>query len=334
MSPYASTHVSPQGPGDSRPTALQIVKDEKMENQLKGKAIVITGVSSGLGIETVRALSVTGARFYLTARNLDKAMSALSGIFDADRMELIEMDQESLASVRAAAKKILDRTDQVNILIANAGVMAVPTLQLTKDGHEMQFGTNHLSHFLLFELLKPALLAAATPDFHSRVVVVASSAHLRNGINASDNYNFQKGGYEPFKAYSQSKTANVYMANEIERRYGDQGLHATSLHPGGILTPLARHLPAEAMEAINTDVDLLKTLKDPEQGAATTVWAAVGKDWEGKGGRYLENCAEASITPTPGKLNNGLSIGYATYAYDAEQANRLWVDSLKMVEMD
>lgn len=328
MSRYASAHENPQGPGDARPTALQIVKDEGAEGKLKGKVIVITGTSSGIGIETVRALSATGARLFLTARDLEKAKTALDGIFDASRMELVQMDQASLESVRTAAKRILDKTDKVNILVENAGIMAVPSLEFTKDGHELQFGTNHLSHFLLFELLKPALLKAVTPDLNSRVVVLASSGHHAGGINNSDNYNFEKGGYNPFVAYAQSKTANIYMANELERRYGSQGLHATSVHPGGILTALSRHMPDEQVQAVISSDTAKKMLKSAEQGAATTVWAAVGKQWENAGGKYLQDCEEAPFCKNPAAH---FGKGYVEHAYNPKGEARLWEDSLKLV---
>ncbi|KAH7236859.1 uncharacterized protein BKA55DRAFT_578665 [Fusarium redolens] len=328
MSRYSAAHENPQGPGDARPTALQIIKDEGVEGKLKGKVMVITGTSSGIGIETARALAKTGAKLFLTARNLDKAKKACEGFFDASRMEFIELDQTSFDSVRAAAKNILDKTDKINILIENAGVMAVPELEFTKDGHEMQFGVNYLAHFLFFELLKPALLAAVTPELNSRVVVLASSAHQHGGINDSDNYNYQKGGYGPWVAYGQSKTADIYLANEIDRRYGAQGLHATSVHPGGIMTELARHVPTEHLQALASSDTAKKMVKNPEQGAATTVWAAIGKQWENAGGRYLENCEEAppakQIVPHFGK-------GYAPHAYDPEREARLWQDALKIV---
>lgn len=328
MSRYAAAHANPQGPGDARPTALQIIKDEGMEGKLNGKVIVVTGTSSGIGIETVRALSTTGAKFFLTARNLSKAKTALEGVFDPERMELVEMDQCSLESVRTAASQILAKTDKINILINNAGVMAIQNLEFTKDGHEAQFGTNHLSHFLFFELLKPALLAGTTPEFNSRVVILSSTAHLFNSINDSDNYNYQKGGYTPWGAYAQSKTANVYMASELERRYGSQGLHATSVHPGGILTGLSQHIPDSELEAFKDDEKLMKQMKSPEQGAATTVWAAIGKEWEGKGGRYLEDCREAE----PSKDEKPpASSGYLEHTYDPERESRLWEDSLKLV---
>ncbi|RFU79560.1 alcohol dehydrogenase [Trichoderma arundinaceum] len=329
MSRYAEAHVSPQGPGDARPTALQIIKDEGVAGKLKGKVIVVTGVSSGLGVETVRALDTTGASFYLTARDLVKAKSALGDIFEPSRMKLVEMDQNSLKSVRAAAKTILADTDKINILINNAGIMATP-FQLTEDGHESQFGVNHLSHFLFFQLLKPALLAGSTPEFNSRVVNVSSAAHRFHGILASDNYNFQKGDYNKWASYGQSKTANIYMASEIERRYGARGLHGLSLHPGGIATGLMRYVPEEETKAMMAELgpEMLKKMKSPEQGAATQVWAAISKEWEGKGGKYLAEVAEAE----PGPNDNDMTVSTTTgHTYNAAEEARLWKDSLKIV---
>ena len=331
MSRYAAAHAEPQGPGDARPTALQIVKDEGMVGNLKVKTIVISGTSSGIGIETVRALAATGATLYLTARDIAKAKTVLAGILDPDRMELVEMDQGSLESVRTAAGTILEKTNRVNILINNAGIMAVPNLQLTRDGHELQFGTNHLSHFLFFQLLKPALLAAATAEFQSRVVIVASSAHRASGINASDNYDFQKGGYNPWVAYAQSKTANVYMANEIERRYGSARIHSTSLHPGSINTDLKKYIPLAQLEAAFADPVTAKLMKSPEQGAATTIWAAIGKEWEGKegkGGMYLSDCTTAQRGADDGNIS---SSSYVGHTYDAKSEKKLWDDSMNLV---
>jgi NAD(P)-dependent dehydrogenase (short-subunit alcohol dehydrogenase family) len=328
MSRYAAAHEDPQGPGDARPTALQIIKDEGVEGKLKDKVIVITGTSSGIGIETARALAETSAKLFLTARNLDKAKKACAEFFDASRMEFIELDLTSFDSVRTAAKSILEKTDKINILVENAGCMAVPELELTQDGHEMQFGVNFLAHFLFFELLKPALLAAVTPELNSRVVVLSSSAHQHGGINESDNYNFQKGGYDPWLSYGQSKTADAYLANEIDRRYGSQGLHATSVHPGGIMTELARYIPPEVLQSLASSDAAKKILKSPEQGAATTVWAAIGKQWENAGGKYLENCQEA---PPAKQIDPYFGKGYAPHVYDPEREARLWQDTLKIV---
>ncbi|RFU78616.1 alcohol dehydrogenase [Trichoderma arundinaceum] len=331
MSRYEEAHANPQGPGDARPTALQIVKDEGVVGKLNDKVIVITGTSSGIGIETARALAATGAKLFLTARDLGKAKTALASFWDPNRMELVQLDLGSFKSVRDAAAVILAKSNQVNILINNAGIMAVPDLQFTEDGCELQFGTNHLSHFLFFQLLKPALLAASSPGFQSRVVTLASSGHRAHGINETGNYNFENGGYSPWISYAQSKTANIYMANEIERRYGSRGLHATSVHPGGVDTNLKQYIPPAQLQAARSNPLVLKIAKSPEQGAATTVWAAIGAEWEGKGGKYLSNC---SVAPRGVDDGNMMSTDFVTHTYDAEKEARLWHDSIVMCGLD
>ncbi len=329
MGAYTAAHAKPQGAGDARPTALQIVRDEGVEGKLGGKVIVITGATSGIGLETARALSTTGATLFLTARNLKMAETALEGIVEAGRVLLVEMDNNSFASIRAAAATILKRSNnQVNILINNAGVMGIPDLKLTEDGQEVHFATNYLSEFLLFQLLKPALLASATPDSHSRVVNVSSSAHRAGSLPKSDNYNFEKGRYNSGLAYANSKLASNYLANEIDRRYGSAGLHATSLHPGGINTSISRHVGPEFVQHIMANESIAKILKSAEQGAATTVLAAIGKEWENKGGRYLEDCEEAKR----GKDDNDtFGVGYVSQTYDPKNEARLWKDSLRIV---
>ncbi|KAH6690376.1 WW domain-containing oxidoreductase [Plectosphaerella plurivora] len=328
MSRYAEAHASPQGPGDARPTALQIIKDEGAEGTLKGEVIVITGTSSGIGIETARALAATGATLFVTARDVAKAQAALVGIVvdPSAKMEIIQMDNASLASVRTAADAILAKTSKIHLLINNAGIMAIPDLRLTAEGHELQFGTNHLAHFLFFKLLEPALLAAASAERPSRVVNLASTGHNIQGLNESDNYDFQKGDYEATRAYGQSKTANIYMANEIERRFGSRHLHATSVHPGIIATNLAQHMSPDAWKGME---HIFPTMKSVEQGAATTVLAAVGKVWEHKGGKYIVNCALPE--PYTEGDNKFVALGYAPWAYDVDEAKRLWKDSLKLV---
>ena len=332
MSRYAAAHENPKGAGDARPTALQIIHDEGLEGKLAGKVIVITGATSGIGLETARALSATGATLLLTARTAERGETTLAGILEPGRVSVVVMDNSSFASVRAAASDILTKSNnKVNILINNAAVMGIEELKVTEDGHEIGFETNHLSHFLLFHLLKPALLASSTPNFQSRVVNVASSAHRACDLNASDNYSFEKGGYNHSLAYSNSKLANVYMANEIDRRYGSKGLHATSLHPGAIWTNLPRHLSSEFTDMIMANEGLVKIMKSAEQGAATTVIAAVGKEWEGKGGKYLDNCDVAKR----GKDDHDpFGDGYVRQTYDPENEARLWKDSLKIVGIE
>ncbi|KAL6246768.1 hypothetical protein RBB50_006075 [Rhinocladiella similis] len=318
------------GPGDARPTALQIIHDNKLENALTDKVILVTGTSSGLGIETVRALKVTGARIYGTARDLEKGRKALADVLEPGKVELLQLDTASFESVRACARDFLAKESKLNILINNAGIMALPERVLTKDRHEAQFQTNHLGHFLLFQLLKPTMLATSEPRFASRVVNVSSAGHRQSQIRFDDLTFDQPDSYAPFAAYGQSKTANIYMANEIERRYGAQGLHAWSLHPGAIHTGLATHLDFSALLAVP---EIQKSMKSPEQGAATTVLAAVDKELEGKGGKYLDNTA---ISPPidPARKHELAAPGYESWIYDEEAAKQLWTVSGQIVGVD
>ncbi|PYH29646.1 short-chain dehydrogenase [Aspergillus neoniger CBS 115656] len=310
-SKYAAAHQSPQGPGDARPTALQIIKDQNLEDKLSDKTILITGCSSGLGVETARALHITGATLYLTVRDVKKAEANLGDLAKSPRVHFLHLELNTL--------------DSLNILIENAGVMACPEGR-TIDGFETQIGSNHLAHFLLFYLLKPTLLASSTPEFNSRVVILSSAAHRISSVHL-DNLSLE-GEYEPWKAYGQSKTAGIWVANEIERQYGAQGLHAFSLHPGGINTDLQRHTSQEQQTAWSQDETLIKIFKSPQQGAATTVLAAVAKELEGQGGKYLEDCQISE----PYDPSNGLwGPGYASWAYDVDGERKFWKLSLELV---
>jgi len=202
--------------------------------------------------------------------------------------------------------------------------------QLTKDGHEYQFGVNHLAHFLLFKKVLPLLLKSSTPAFQSRVVSLSSMGHLQSGVDLSD-LHWQTRGYTPMKAYGQSKTANILFAREIERLYGSKGVHAWAVHPGGIKTELTRYITAADLvqwglinEKGEPAHESLK-FKSVEQGAATSVWAAVSKELEGKGGEYLE---DVHI----GKPHAGGRDGYAPHAYDDETARKLWEYSEQVVK--
>ena len=323
---YAQAHLptSLAGPGDSRPTALQIVQDNNLENALTDKVMLVTGTSSGIGVETVRALKATGAKIYATARDLEKGRKALANVLEAGKVELLRLDTASFASVRACAKGFLAKESQLNMLVNNAGIMALPERTLTQDGHEAQFQTNHLGHFLLFQLLKPTLLASATPAFASRVVNVSSIGHRTSSIRFDDLNFSEAGSYTPFGGYGQSKTANIYMANEIERRYGSRGLHAWSLHPGGIDTGLQLHVDFSALKAMP---EIQRGMHSVEQGAATTVLSAIDKELEGKGGKYLENTAVAH----PVQDAEFASLGHAEWAYDEDAAKKLWTVSNQIV---
>ena len=278
---------------------------------LSGRTILVTGVSAGLGVETARVLTSVGARVVGAARDLGKAKSALDGL----DVELVELDLADLESVRRAASELLELAPVLHVLVNNAGVMA-PPLSRTAQGFELQLGTNHLGHFLLTRLLEPALRAGAP----SRVVNVSSRGHLRAGVDFDDPH-WRTRPYDKWKAYGQSKTANVLFTVELERRWGPDGVHAFALHPGVIPTELSRHLTEEDFTSLSSGARPgggRLTLVDVPTGAATQVWAATSPDLEGRGGLYLEECAVAGPTPGDG------SAGYAPHAVDADAAARLW----------
>ncbi|KAJ4993630.1 WW domain-containing oxidoreductase [Stagonosporopsis vannaccii] len=340
MSRYEEAHkfVNLRGAGDARPTALQVIEDEGLTGKLSDKVFLITGVSSGIGTETLRALHTTGAHVYGTVRDVAKGQKVVDTILSENhpsggKISLIEMSLDSFASIRKGAADFLSKSNNtLHVLVTNAGIMATPYSKTT-DGFESQFGTNHLAHFLLFQLVKDALLSSATPGYPSRVVSVTSTGH-QFGPPLFDDYNFEKTPYDLWRAYGQSKTANIWLANSIESYYGSQNLHATSVHPGLILASnLGTHLPAE-QSAMFYEPEVQRTAKSAEQGAATQVWAAVGEEFKFKGGRYLSGVAEAPSTEEKAK-EEGMSYmgndGYHAHAYDTEGAERLWRDSLTLV---
>lgn len=326
MSRYAAAHIIPSGAGDARPTAQQIIDDDNLRAPaLQDKVIVMTGASAGIGIETARAFASTGARLFLGVRNLSKGAAACNDFLSPGRVELFQIDTSSLSSVRKATEELRTKTDKVNVLVNNAGVMACPETK-SVDGFELQFATNYLGHFLLYRLLEDKLLASSTPEFNSRVANVSSSGHHAGGVHF-DNFNLT-GEYQPWVAYGQSKTAMIYMTNQIERLYGAKGLHGLSLMPGGILTDLQVHVPEETKAGWRKDPATMNFMKSMTQGAATTVYAAVGKDWEGKGGKYLEDCGVAGPIPSPEARG---ARGVADHAYDEEKEVRLWSEASRLV---
>ncbi|KAI0868021.1 putative short-chain dehydrogenase [Hypoxylon argillaceum] len=329
--PYAKAHANPQGYGDARPTSIQIVEGEGLVNCMGGKVMLVTGSTSGIGVDTVRALHLTGADVYMQARDLKKAEAVRGDILGTSegkgKLEIIVMDLNSLESIREGVKDFLIKAPKLNVLVNNAGVRNTPETR-TVDGFETQFGVNHLAHFLLFQLLLPILLSSSTPSFNSRVINVTSGAHKGSRI-IFDNPNLE-GIYNPRMAYSQSKTANILMANSIERLYGDSGVHGLSVHPGCISTNLQKYdlrTQKEKDDYIRGNPALQKVLKSTSQGAATQVWAAVGKVWEGKGGLYLEECRKGHQCEEPDILNGG----YKAFVFDVEAEDKLWDMSCLMV---
>jgi NAD(P)-dependent dehydrogenase (short-subunit alcohol dehydrogenase family) len=326
IQPYATVHQNPHGESDARPTATQIITDENLINKLTDKTILVTGSSSGIGIETVRALHLTGAHIFMQVRDMSRGQEVLNEILSSSKgtgkLELLEMNLDSFASIRAGVEEFLSKSKKLNILVNNAGIRNPPEGR-TEDGFEIQFGTNHLGHFLLFQLLKDTLLSSSTPDFNSRVLNVSSGSHRRGPIHF-DNLNLE-GIYTPRLGYAQSKTANILMANEIERLYGKQGIHGLSISPGAIRSRAQRYDDPKELEAVLPKIKHI--LKDAGQGAATTVWGAVAKVLEGKGGLYLENCGEAGEA-VGDDVSSG---GYAAFAFDEKAERKLWEVCCEMV---
>jgi NAD(P)-dependent dehydrogenase (short-subunit alcohol dehydrogenase family) len=294
--------------------------DEVLDGlDLSDTHVLITGTSAGLGLETARSVAARGATVAGVVRDVDKARRALDEA-GATGVDLHEADLASLASVRSFTDEYVRDHDRIDVLIANAGIMACPQ-RATADGHELQFGTNHLGHFLLVNRLMPLLLAAAP----ARVVVLSSAGHNFSDVSLDDP-DFEHTEYDPWVAYGRSKTANVLFAVELDRRFRRGGVRATALHPGGILTELGRHLTEESLSAlIEARGDRVVEFKTVAQGAATTVWAGFVADVDEVGGRYCEDCAVAPVVDEP------TSPGVMRYALDRSTAAALWKRSEQMV---
>lgn len=299
--------------------------DEVLEGiDLTGKLALVTGGSSGLGVETARALASKGAQVVITARNVAKGEGVAQEIRTStgnDSIEVMELELGSFASIRAFAEKFLAKHDALDLLINNAGVMASP-FDKTEDGFELQFGTNHLGHFLLTGLLTPALVKAAP----SRVVNLSSRGHQMSPV-VFDDINFEHRDYHKWASYGQSKTANILHAVELERRLGQQGAQAYAVHPGAIMTELARHMDEEDWDLMRSRAESGGfTIKSIPAGAATSVYAATAPELEGRGGVYLEDCHVAEVNDDEATPN-----GVRSYAVDPEAAKQLWAVSEEMV---
>lgn len=290
---------------------------------LSGKLAIVTGGYSGLGLETTRALTKAGARVVVPARRPDTAWKALAGL---EGVELDELDLGDLESVRAFAERFLDSGRTVDLVIDNAGIMACPETRVG-PGWEAQFATNHLGHFALVNRLWPAIEPGG-----ARVVSVSSRAHHFSGMRWDDVH--WRTGYDKWQAYGQAKSANVLFAVHLDKLGADRGVRAFALHPGGILTPLQRHLPkAEMVERgwIDEQGNVLNPsgFKSPEQGAATQVWAATSPQLAGMGGVYLEDCDIAEPA-----VDGDESGGVRSWATDPEQAERLWTMSAELTSVN
>jgi NAD(P)-dependent dehydrogenase (short-subunit alcohol dehydrogenase family) len=298
---------------NARSTALEVVEGL----DLGGQRAIVTGGAGGLGLETARALAHAGAEVTLAVRDRmrgGEAAGALRASSGKRNVHVGVLDLADLASVRRFAADWGDAP--LNILINNAAIMACP-LTRTAQGWEAQFATNHIGHFALTTLLLPALLKG-TP---SRVVALSSSGHKISGVDFDD-IHFERRDYNKWKAYGQAKSANALMSLGLQLRHGGDGITANAVHPGGIMTGLQKFLPLEEMRALgwlkadDTPLDIFKT---PQQGAATSVWAATAPELNGRGGLYLEDCRQG----LPAEPTNRVS-GHSPHIMDVDSAQRLW----------
>jgi NAD(P)-dependent dehydrogenase (short-subunit alcohol dehydrogenase family) len=322
-----------QTPLGSGFTAASTTYDVLEGVDLHGKNAIVTGGYSGLGKETVRAFRAAGAEVVVPARDVARATEELA---DLDGVVVEEMDLLDPKSIDAFADRFLE--NPLHILVNSAGIMANP---LTRDarGYESQFATNHLGHFQLTTRLLPALRRAGG----ARVVAVSSRGH-RYGAVDFDDPNFERHEYAPYPAYGQSKTANVLFAVELDERERDNGIRAFAVHPGSIITHLARYANRETLreggfldENYEPIIDPARGLKTVEQGAATQVWCAVSPQLDGYGGVYCEDIDIAAVHPSDVPDTEVLAVtpgafGVLPYAIDPENARRLWKLSEELLD--
>jgi NAD(P)-dependent dehydrogenase (short-subunit alcohol dehydrogenase family) len=302
---------------------------------LRGKRILVTGVSAGLGVETARSLVAHGAQVVGAARDLSKAEAATGEVrkdaaANGGSFEIVELDLANLKSVRACTDALVKKGERFDVVIANAGVMATP-FGHTADGFETQFGTNHLGHFVFVNRI------ASLMGTGSRLINLSSSGHRFSNVDLDDP-NFEKTAYEPFVAYGRSKTANILFAVAFDQRHRERGVRAAAVHPGGIQTELARHMDPSHLEAMlkqineqaaaeGKDTFQFKTIP---QGAATSVWAGVVALAEEIGGRFCEDCHVSDIVPDNVTISL-MNPGVRGYALDLQNAEALWKKSEELV---
>lgn len=322
----ALTDQVPTGSGfDRTSTAADVVADI----DLSGKTAIVTGGYSGIGLEAVRALAAKGAKVMVPVRNPDKAKETLADV--AGDVTTAPLDLGDIGSVRQFAADFADTTGQLDLLINNAGIMACPIARVG-PGWESQFGVNHMGHFALTKALMPLL----STGNGTRVVALSSTGHKISDIRWDD-IQYDGTEYDKWQAYGQAKTANALFANALSRRLKDSGGLAFSVHPGGIFTPLQRHLPKEEMIALGwlgedgEPSELAKQgFKSPEQGAATTLWAATSAMLDGVAGVYCEDCDIAQ--PTDPDSAMARFMGVNAHATDDEGAERLWALSETLLD--
>jgi len=304
---------------------------------LSGRRAIVTGASSGIGIETARALAATGAEVTLAVRDATAGERTAAEIrrTTGAAVRVGRLDLADLDSVRAF---VLAWDGPLHLLINNAGVMALPSRQLTARGWELQFATNHVGHFALTCGLHDALAGGAQGGVEARIVSLSSRGHLRSQVVLDDPH-FSQRPYDPWLTYGQSKTANILLAVEAYRRWSREGITANAVHPGAIFeTNLSRHMSPDVLARVWTQVRERQEqsggfgFKTREQGAATTVLVATSHKLDGIGGRYFEDCNEAQLLAAD--FSPETASGVAPYALDPDNAARLWELSERLIGDD
>jgi NAD(P)-dependent dehydrogenase (short-subunit alcohol dehydrogenase family) len=293
---------------------------------LSGKTALVTGGYSGIGVETVRALTNAGATVLVPSRDVDRAVKTLEGTIPADQIGF--MDLSDLPTVERYGEDLSSAYPIIDLAIFNAGVMACP-LDRTKQGLEWQLGVNHVGHFALLQQIINPLRAANG----ARLITLSSIAHRMGAVDFSD-MNYDQRPYDKWQAYGQAKSAQSLMAVELDRREKDSGIRSFAVHPGGIFTPLQRHLGnAEMAEFGWTDTDgnpsavAEKLFKSTSQGCATSLWAATAVSLNNMGGVYCEDCNISRVVPD----DSNDFTGVRQWAISSEIAGRLWGETEKML---
>jgi NAD(P)-dependent dehydrogenase (short-subunit alcohol dehydrogenase family) len=302
---------------------------------LHGRRILVTGVSAGIGVETARVLAAHGAHVLGAARDLVKAEAATAEVqkdaaANGGGFELVALDLADLKSVRACADRLMAKGEPLDLVIANAGVMATP-FGRTVDGFETQFGTNHLGHFVLINRIASLIRTGG------RLVNLSSAGHRISNVDLEDP-NFERTPYDPLIAYGRSKTANILFAVAFDQRHRSRGVRAAAVHPGVIQTELGRHMDPSQLQSMIDRINqqLAEEGKGPfewktiPQGAATSVWAGVVAPADEVGGQYCANC-QVGLIVSGDAIITAAGEGVREYALDPHNAEALWKKSEELV---
>ncbi|MFE6664639.1 SDR family NAD(P)-dependent oxidoreductase [Streptomyces sp. NPDC057697] len=298
---------------------------------LTGIRAIVTGASSGIGIETARALTAAGAQVTLAVRNTaagDAVAGSIENSTGAVRPRVVRLDLTDRATITSL---VAAWSGPLHLLVNNAGVVT-GGLERTSEGWELQFATNHLGHLALAIGLHDALALGAADRDGARIVSVSSTAHMRSGIDFDD-LHFERRSYDPQIAYAQSKTANSLFAVEATHLWASDGIVANAVNPGGVATGLQRNFTAQQKQSLDAaEAAGVFRYKTVQQGAATTMVAAVAPQFAHSGGHYLDDSQEAYTVPNDADLAQH-PHGVKQWALDPGTAERLWAVSTDLLRV-